>query len=127
MKPRIEFSYEDAAWIKPVSQEALADIEKYFGDNPEYAEKLNNTEIKLTPMITNVWLDLPEENEVDFKKKLNKLPAQYSKDEFWKIAGSFKKYHTKPPAKYLLNLFAYPWDVDRKGELLYSGYELTRC
>ena len=77
-------------------------------------------------MVTNCWLDLPEEQESEFRATLQKLPAQYTMDEFWKAAKNYKKYVSKPPTKYLLNLLTYPWDMDKKANLIYSDWELTK-
>lgn len=126
MKPRIDFSYEDSAWVKPVPDDIRIEIEKYFDENPKYKQKFDNTELKLQPMITNCWLALPAEREEDFRATLQKLPAQYSMNEFWKVAKDYKKYTSNPPTKYLLNLFTYPWDTDKEAELIYSGWELVK-
>ena len=126
MKPRIDFSYEDSAWVKPVSNDILMEIQKYFEEHPEYKQKFDTAVIKLQPMITNCWLDLPEEQEAEFRATLQKLPAQYTMDEFWKVAKGYKKYVSNPPTKYLLNLFTYPWDMDKKANLIYSDWELAK-
>ena len=126
MKPRIDFSYEDAAWIRPVSNDILMEIQKYFAEHPEYKQKFDTAVIKLRPMITNCWFDLPEEQEAELRATLQKLPLQYTADEFWKVAKDYKKYVSKPPAKYLLNLFTYPWDKDNKANSIYSYWELTK-
>ena len=126
MKPRIDFSYEDIAWVKPVSDDIRKEIEKCFQDNPKHKQKFDAAEIKLQPMITNCWLDLPEEQESEFIATLQKLPAQYTMDEFWKAAKDYKKYVSKPPTKYLLYLLTYPWDIDKKANLIYSDWELSK-
>ena len=126
MKPRIDFSYEDIAWVKPVSDDIRKEIEKCFQDNSKHKQKFDDAEIKLQPMITNCWLDLPEEQESEFRATLQKLPAQYTMDKFWKVAKDYKKYVSNPPTKYLLNLLTYPWDMDKKANLIYSDWELTK-
>ena len=126
MKPRIDFSYEDIAWVKPVSDDIRKEIEKCFQDNSKHKQKFDGAEIKLQPMITNCWLDLSEEQEPEFRATLQKLPAQYTMDEFWKVAKDYKKYVSNPPTKYLLNLLTYPWDMDKKANLVYSDWELTK-
>ena len=56
-----------------------------------------------------------------------KLPAQYTMDEFWKVAKYYKKYISKPPARYLLNLsMKYPWDIDENANAIYSEWELIK-
>ncbi len=126
MKPRIYFSYEDSRWLNLVSKEKLSEIEKYFGEHPEYKDKFDNAELKLLPNITNVWLDLPEEKELEFRESLAKLPMRYTMDELWDIAGEYKIYISRPPTKYLLNLCAFPWDVNSNFDLLYTDWELTK-
>jgi len=126
MKPRIDFTHEDSSWLKPVSDDILIEIEKYFEEHPDYKQKFDTAEIKLRPDITNCWLDLPEEKEDVFRATLRNLPARYTMDEFWKVAKNYKKYVSKPPTKYLLNLLSYPWDIDKKANLIYFEWELTK-
>ena len=47
-------------------------------------------------------------------------------DEFWKIAKKYRQFASKPPTKYLLNLYTYPWDIDKKANLIYSNWELIK-
>lgn len=126
MKPRISFSYEDSAWLKPVSKEKLLEIENYFAEHPEYKKKFDHAEIKLLPSITNVWMDLPEEKESELREILAKLPSQYTMSELWEVAHEYKIYISKPPAKYLLNLSAFPWDMNSSFDLLYSEWNLKK-
>lgn len=126
MKPRIDFSYEDIAWVNLVSDDIRMEIEKCFQDNPKHKQKFDAAEVKLLPMITNCWLDLPEVQEAEFRATLQKLTDQYTMDKFWKVAKDNKKYVSNPPTKYLLNLFTYPWDMDKKANLIYSNWELIK-
>ena len=127
MKPRIDFSCEDSRWLKPVPDDILIEIEKYFEEHPDYKRRFETAEIKLPRSITNCWLDLPEEKEEDFRTTLKKLPAQYTMEEFWKVAKHYKKYVSNPPVRYLLNLLmAHPWDIDKKANRVYSEWELTK-
>ncbi len=126
MKPRIAFSCEDSHWLKPVSDHILIEIKKYFEEHPEYKQKFDAAEIKLRPYITNCWFDLPEEKEEDFKTTLKKLPDQYTMDEFWKVAKKYKKYVSKPPTRYLLNLFTYPWNIDKNANVIYFDWKLVK-
>lgn len=126
MKPRIDFSYEDFTWVKPVSDDIRNEIEKCFQDNPKHKQKFDNAEIKLLPMITNCWLDLPEDKESDFRHMLEKLPNAYTIEDFWKIAKNYKKYVSKPQTAYLLNFFTYPWNINKKGNFVYTACELIK-
>lgn len=126
MKPRIDFSYEDSQWLKPVSDDILIEIEKYFEEHPDYKQKFDTSVVKLRPSVTNCWIDLPEEKEEDFRSALKKLPDQYTMDEFWKVAKRYKKYVSKPPVRYLLNLSTYPWNLDKKANVIYFDWELVK-
>ena len=126
MKPKIDFSYEDSRWLKPVSEEIRIQIEEYFALNPDYKEKFDNAEVKLRPSITNIWIDLPEEKKETFRSVLEKLPEKYTVHEFGKLTKKYKKYISKPPTQYLLNLFTYPWDTDKNYDLIYFDWELTK-
>ncbi len=126
MKPKIEFEYVDASWLQPVSDEELTAICKYFQENPEYKTKYDHAEVKLNPAITNCWLNLPPEKEEDFRRLMEDLPSQYTMDMFWKACKLFKKYIVPGPGNFLLNFSAYPWDMDKKLNLIYSGCELRK-
>jgi len=126
MKPRIEFTYVDSSWLRPVPPNVLDEINRYFAEHPSDKEKFDNAEIKLSPMITNCWFNLPQESEQEFKECLRKLPPQYTMDEFWKVAKKYKGYVSNPPANYLLNLLTYPWNVDKKANLVYFSIELEK-
>ena len=126
MKPRIYFSCEDSRWIKPVSNEALAQIKKYFEEHPDYKQKFDSAKVKLLPDITNVWMDLPEKDESDFRRLLATLPGKYTMDCFLNTINQYKNYISKPPTKYLLNLLIFPWDVDSNADLLFSDWDLIK-
>ena len=127
MKPKIYFSYEDSRWLKPVTEKILVEIKKHFEEHPEYKQKFDTAEVELPPSITNCWLDLPEEKEGEFRATLQKLPTRYTMDEFWKVAKEYEKYvAVNPPTRYLLNLLAYPWDVDDKYDLIYFDWDLSK-
>lgn len=126
MKPRIDFAYVDSSWLRPISENILKEIEHYFAGHPDYKAKFDSAEVVLRPMITNCWLDLPEDKEDAFKACLEKLPSHYTMDEFWKTAKKYKEYAAKPPAGYLLNFSTYPWEINEKAELIYSKVEIVK-
>ncbi len=126
MKPKIEFEYVDASWLRPVSGEVLTAIHQYFQENPAWQAKYDGAEVKLRPAITNCWLNLPPEGEAAFRRAMDDLPARYTMDAFWKVCKPFQKYIAAAPGSYLLNFLAYPWDVDKKCNQVYSGCELRK-
>ena len=126
MKPRIYFSYEDSAWLKPVPETILTEIEKYFEEHPDFKKKFDTAEIKLLPMITNVWINLSEEREADFRKLLETLPEKFTMDNLLSAIGEYKNGISKPPTKYLLNLSAFPWDLDDDANVMFCDWNLTR-
>ena len=70
--------------------------------------------------------NIPEEKEEDFRSTLKRLPDQYTMDEFWKVAKRYKKYVSKPPTGYLLNLSTYPWNLDKNANAIYFDWELIK-
>ncbi len=126
MKPKIDYEYIDASWLRPVSPTELAAIRQYFQEHPDYLTKYQNAPVKLRPAITNCWLNLPPEQEEDFRLFLDALPPQFTMDEFWKLGKKYKKYAANPPTTYLLNFLSYPWDLDKRCNAVYSGCELQR-
>ena len=127
MKPKIDFTYDDAAYLKPVPDHVRAEIEAYFAEHPDYKQKFDTAEIKLRPSVLNCYLDLPEEKENDFRATLQSLPSKYTMEEFWKVAKAYKAFVSKPPTSYLLNLSTYPWCVSEQGEPIFFNWELTKC
>ncbi|MBE6737808.1 MAG: hypothetical protein E7566_04040 [Ruminococcaceae bacterium] len=126
MKPRIDFSYVDASWLKPVSPEALKEIHNYFTQNPDYKYKYENAEIKLQPTITNCWINLSENEANELRMLCDKLPAQFTMDDFWEKAKRFKKNISSSPTSYLINFTTYPWNMDKNANLIYHGYEIKK-
>ncbi len=126
MKPRIDFDYNDAAWVKPVTDEVRKQIHSYFAQNPEYKEKFDNAPVKLPESVTNVWIDISDEDAEKLKDVLKTLPQNFTIDEFTKTAKDFVRYATKPPTSYLLNILAYPWNLNENADLIYHGWELTK-
>ena len=126
MKPKIDFSYVDASWICPVSADELNSIQTYFADNPDYKVKFDNAEVKLNPIITNCWINLSDKEEDSLHQIINKLPAQFTIDDFWEKAKKFKGNISNPPASHLINFFSYPWSMDKKANIVYFGCELVK-
>lgn len=126
MKPKIDFSYDDASWLRPVSAEVLAQIREYFANDPAYKAKFENAPVKLRPSITNCWFNLPEEQEEAFRKLMSALPERYTMEDFWEQAGGFKQYVQNPPTNYILNFLTYPWEQDENANLVYFSCELTK-
>ena len=126
MKPRIDFSYVDASWLEPVSPEVLTEIQDYFTENPDYKCQFESAAIQLRPMITNCWLNLSENELAELRALVDKLPTRFTIDEFWKKAKKFKKNISSPPTSHLINFVTYPWDIDKKGNLIYSGFEIVK-
>ncbi len=124
MKPRLDYEYEDAYWLRPVSDEVMAEINQYFAEHPSYKEKFDNAEIKLRPMITNCWISIPPEKEASFVEFLESLPKRFTDKEFGELAKPYAPYIGVPPSSHLLNLLAYPWDLTEQADLIYHGFEL---
>lgn len=127
MKPRIEFEYCEASFLKPVSEDVVELINNYFIENPEYKNKFDNAKGQLRPMLTNCWFDLPDEEVINFQKLLDKLPQFFSIDEFWKTAKKYKAYiKSAPPSKYVINFSTYPWNMDKHFDYIYFKAELVK-
>lgn len=126
MKPKIDFSYVNGKFLSSVSPETESKIRQYFADNPDFKEKFNSAEPKFRPMITNCWLNLPEDKEADFLALINSLTEKFTMGDLWTLAKDYKQYVAHPPASHLLNFLTYPWDITQNGDYLYSGTELSK-
>ncbi len=126
MKPKIDFDYADSFWLKPVGDEVQFSIEQYFADNPSFKEKYENAILKLNPSIMNCWMNLPEKEEEQFREAMRSLPKSYTMEEFWHKFKKYKKYISTPPTTYLINFFAYPWDINENGDIVYIGCVLEK-
>ena len=126
MKPKIEFEFTDASWLRPVSPEVKAEIDRYFAEHPDFKEKYDNAEIKIRPQVTNCWINLDEKEEAKLRDVIENLPSLFTMDDFWKKAKKFRDNTKKPPSTHILNFTSYPWDLDRKANLMFFGCELTK-
>ena len=124
MKPKIDFSYVDASWIRPVSPEVLRAIQDCFAQNPDHKREFENAEIKLRPLITNCWINLSETEVHELTALIGQLPDCFTMDVFWKKAKKFKKNVSSPPTSHLMNFTTFPWNMDKKSNLLYFGCEI---
>ena len=48
MKPRIDFTHEDSSWLKPVSDDILIEIEKYFEEHHGQILAFDNLHVLLS-------------------------------------------------------------------------------
>ncbi|MBR6800474.1 MAG: hypothetical protein IKM61_01830 [Eubacteriaceae bacterium] len=126
MKPRIEFDVNDFAYLKPVTGEIIDMINEYFENDPKYKEKFDKAPVKIRPSITNVWLDIPDEDAEKLQEVLGTLPEKFTIDEIASVAEEYLRHATRPPARYIPNLLAYPWDLNEKFDMLYHGWELKK-
>lgn len=119
MKPKIEFNFTDASWLKHVSPGVKAEIDKYFAEHPDFKEKYDNAEVNIRPMIKNCWINLDEKEEAKLREIIAELPSGFTMDEFWKKAKKFRDNTAKPPSSHILNFSFYPWDMDKKANFIY--------
>ena len=126
MKPKIEFEFTDSSWLRPVSTEVKAEIDRYFAEHPDYKEKYDNAEVNIRPMITNCWINLDEKEEAKLSEIIAELPSGFTMDEFWKKAKKFKDNTKNPPASHMLYFTFYPWNMNKKADFVYHGCELKK-
>ena len=112
--------------ITPFDKMIVNEIEKYSTEYPDFKKKFDTAQVKLLPMITNIWIDCPEACEADFRKLLETLPEKFTMDILLGTIGKYKNGISKPPTKYLLNLSAYPWDLDCDANLMFCDWDLTK-
>ena len=89
MKPRIDFVFEDSSWLRPVSDEVQAEIDRYFAENPAYQKKFDTAPVKLRPMITNCWISVPSDNEIPSRR--------IYREGIWKIGSILCSLYRPPP------------------------------
>ncbi len=124
MKFRTDVECVNILWCNPVSDDVMAEIERYFAENPKYKEKFDNLEIKLRPEVTALWIELDSASLERLDNLLANLPPKFTFDEFYKMLtdNRLAQYLRKPPANCCLRLLTYiPWDVDEHGYRLYSA------
>ena len=114
---------KDIFYANAVTKVSALMVKNRVGD---FKKKFDTAEIKLLPMITNVWINLPEEREADFRKLLKTLPEKFTMDNLLSAIGEYKNGISKPPTKYLLNLSAFPWDLDDEANVMFYDWDLTK-
>ena len=124
MKPRIDFTCEDSAWLRPVSGAVFEEIQRYFAEHPDYKAKFDQAEVKLRPSITNCWINLTEEEAQQIREVIRKMPDRFTMEQFWKKAKKLQKNVSNPPTYYLLNFLAYVWELDKKANQLFFDCEV---
>ena len=78
-------------------------------------------------MVTNCWINLSEKEARELKRIIEKMSDSFAMDAFWKKAKKYQKnVAASPPTSHLLNFLTYPWNMDKKANLLYFGCELNR-
>lgn len=125
-KPKIDFSYCDAAWVTLVPEDTFDQIQNLFINNHKFKEKYDNAEINLPLMITNCWIDLDKSDVENLNNIIENLPEKFTIDEFWKSAIKYKQYIKTPPVNYLLNFLTLPWYVNENGDRYYYDCKIVK-
>ncbi len=126
MKPSNLCECIDISWCQPVSSDTTLEIKSFFKENEKAFEKFQNAPSKPNPYISSIWLNIPEEMEASFSELLASLPEKFTLDEFWKAAKDFKDFVSKPPTTHILNFESYPWELDKKYNILYFNPTFKR-
>lgn len=126
MKFRLEMGCSDSTWCKKITENTRTEIQSYFEKNPSDWERFLHTPIKMRPAVSNLWLNMDEENAEKVENILKSLPVSFTREDLFTIFDqenvSFGM--GRPPAAYLLNLFFYLYEIDDKGEMHFRKAEL---
>lgn len=126
MRKSLRVEFTDSAWLKPVSEKTVFQINQLFQDDPEYRKRFDLFDNNPTPMVTNQWVSLTNSEEADLIQKMHLLPPRFSMDQFYSITQISKSCFHKPPTTHLLNFSGYPWDLTDCFDETYFKADLIR-
>ena len=126
MKKSILVEFMDSGWLKPVPEETLRQINRFFQDDPAYKSKFDRYDKPPDPMITNFWITLTDATEAELLQKLPLLPSRFTMEQFRTIKQLPQGCIQNPPTTHLLNFFGYPWDLTDRFDEIYTKVELIR-
>ncbi len=124
MKKSLRVEYTDSAWLNPVSEETVCQINQLFQDDPKYKKRFDLFDNPPAPMITNQWISCTDSEEAELIQKIPFLPPQFSLDQFCDITQIPKFRFHKPPATHLLNFYGYPWNLTDRFDEIYFKVDL---
>ena len=129
LTPKMKFSnlceFVDSAWCKVVTQEQAEAIEAAFAANPKAKQKFDLAPAQPKPMVAAPWFDLPDERVGELEELLRGLPGRFTTTAFQEAIRDFAQYEKRPPAKYILYLFSYPWEQDERFDLYHFEPKLV--
>jgi hypothetical protein len=126
MKKSLRVEFTDSAWLKPVPEETLCQINRLFQDDPKYKERFDLFDNTPAPMVTNQWVSLTDSEEADLIQKLYLLPSRFSMDQFCAITQIPKSCFHNPPTSHLLNFSGFPWELTECFDEIFFKVDLIR-
>ena len=119
MKKSIRVECVDAAWLKPVSEETMSQINQFFSKYPDYKQRFDAADDLPNPYVANVWLTLTNAEADGIQNNLSLLPERFTGKQFFDIIGLPDHCITKPPATHILNFLGFPWELTESFDQLY--------
>lgn len=125
MKPANACECVDSFWCSKVAPDIQTVIELAFAQNPKAHAKFLAAPVMPRPMVTSIWLNLPQEQKEGFRLILADLPRRFTEEIFWQTADTYRPSVCDPSAaSHILYLLSYPWELDEQFDMLYYAAEL---
>ncbi len=126
MKKSLCVEFTDSAWLKPVSEETIYQINLFFQNDPKYKKRFELFDNIPAPMITNQWVSLSDAEEADLIQKKRLLPPHFTMDQFCTITQIPNNCFHNPPTSHLLSFYGYPWELTDCFDETYFKVDLLR-
>lgn len=123
MKFRVESGYCDSSWCKPVSDEVLSEITKYFEEHPEEYEQFQNTQFDAKPAVSTTWINLTTQQVPIFEQAMKELPELFTYQGAMEVfeKNGLAECFSRPPGNYTFVCEHTLWELDEHFDALYKN------
>ena len=126
MKPSVMLDWVAEAWCKVVDGQTLEEIEKYFSEHKDFKKKFESKECTLNPSIESWWIALTDVQAEKVEGLLKELQPPFTRGQVKDKLGEFFKCVCNPPANYILQMTAFPWELDGEYNQLCREVKLVK-
>ena len=123
---KLDSSYCDEGWCRPISPAQKKIIDLFFEEHPAEYQKFTDYEYVDRPAIASIWIEMNSEDERKLQLMISKLPPLFTSDLFLLELKkcNLQRIITKPPAKHLLTFEHTVWEMDDDNKPLFKNQRI---